>query len=203
MPGTPGGAGGQSSGGAYISGGSYIGSQPATPSQTTPYPGGQQYPGMPVNSQTGGVSPTPYPQPYPGSPQPAAGGPGFGQPGGTTFPQPGMNMANNPAAGVIQQAIFGPRPGGAPQMGMSPIGGSGIAGFASTADADSIMIYNDRQNYGEWEFIYDPLKKPQVFNPLGGGIGTPAGNMPGAQQPGIGPMTGSPGVPNLPTTPRQ
>ena len=36
--------------------------------------------------------------------------------------------------------------------------GGGIAGFASTAEADSIMIYNDHQNYSEWEFIFDPAK---------------------------------------------
>jgi hypothetical protein len=84
--------------------------------------------------------------------------------------------------------------------------GSGIAGFASTADAEGIMVYNDRTNYGEWEFVFDPSKDNQVFNPTAGGIGTPAsqlgtqpgtpanqlgtpaGQMPGAQQPFASPM---------------
>ncbi len=36
--------------------------------------------------------------------------------------------------------------------------GGGIAGVASKYEADSIKIYNERQKYNEWEFIYDYTK---------------------------------------------
>jgi hypothetical protein len=54
-----------------------------------------------------------------------------------------------------------------PQPGGAVIGG-GIAGLASTLDSDSIMVYADRENYAEWEFIYDPRKDRPPHNPLGG-----------------------------------
>ena len=64
--------------------------------------------------------------------------------------------------------------------------GSGIAGFASTADQDSIMVYNEQQNYGTWEFVFDPSKQKPVANPNGGTQGTPASQLasPNGPQPG-------------------
>jgi len=57
-------------------------------------------------------------------------------------------------------------------------GGSGIAGFASTADQDSIMVYNEQTNYGLWEFIFDPAKQKLPLNIAGGGAaGTPASQL--------------------------
>ena len=41
--------------------------------------------------------------------------------------------------------------------------GSGIVGFASNADSDSIMVYNDQTNYGDWEFIFDPADQVIYF----------------------------------------
>jgi len=46
--------------------------------------------------------------------------------------------------------------------------GGGIAGVASTAESDSIMIYYDRSMYNEWEFVYDPTKERPLPNPAGG-----------------------------------
>jgi hypothetical protein len=184
MPGsTPGGAS-SAGGSSYVGGGYAIGSQPTQvqgvqtvqPGQTGQYPG---MPGQPVNSQYGGVSPTPYQ---------TTGSPGS-IPG---FQQPGMNLSQqNPSAqDMINRAIFGPRPGGAPQIntGGALIGGSGIAGFASKADAESIMVYNDRTNYGEWEFVFDPAKVKPPTNPVSGATGaTPVSQMgsnAGISQPG-------------------
>jgi hypothetical protein len=133
-------------------------------------PGQPVYPpGSPVNSQMGGVSPN-----YPTAPGSNGNPPGFQQPGMTVNPQ-----AQNAAAQMIGQILTQPRQGGMPQTNTNGIGvmGSGIAGFASTADQDSIMIYNDQQNYGTWEFIFDPNKQKPVANPNGGGIGTPASQM--------------------------
>ena len=78
-------------------------------------------------------------------------------------------------------------------MGGTQIGG-GIAGVASEAKVPSIMIYNERKKYNEWEFVYDRNKDRALagFTP-GGTPGTPAqqmGNMP----PGMNPLQpGQPG----------
>jgi hypothetical protein len=63
------------------------------------------------------------------------------------------------------------------------VGGSGMAGIASAAKLEGIMVYNDRTAYNEWEFIFDPTKVPPVPPPPGGSsggtpanrVGTPAG----------------------------
>ena len=103
-------------------------------------PGAGFPPGVPANSQNYGGTPA-YPT-APGSNGPA---PAFQQPGMKTNPQ-----AQNAAAQMIGQLLTQPRPGGMPQANSSgvAVGGSGIAGFASTADQDSIIVYNDQSNYG-------------------------------------------------------
>jgi len=67
--------------------------------------------------------------------------------------------------------------------------GGGIAGVASKTESDSIMVYNDREKYNEWEFIYDPTKEKPLPNPSGGGtVGKPAsqlGSTPGGTSPFI------------------
>jgi hypothetical protein len=158
-------------GGSYLGGGgSYLGSSAPSggpggnlPPTGPPGPGGFP-PGTPVNSQTGGVSAT-------------MGGPNPGFPG-----QPGMNMnpgANSAAQNMIQNLLTQPRPGGIPSgntNGIQAMGG-GVAGFASTADQDSIMVYNDQTNYGLWEFIFDQSKVKPLANPNGNTVGTPAAQM--------------------------
>jgi hypothetical protein len=115
------------------------------------------YPGQPVNSQTGGVSPSPYPY----STQPGAQGapPPFGQPGTTTLP--GGPPGPNQALSLINQILTTPRSGvaaaGAQPMGGMQIGG-GIAGVASTVERTGIKIYNEKEKYNEWEFLYDLTK---------------------------------------------
>jgi len=146
-------------------------------------PGFPGIPGTPVNSQTGGVSASPYPT------APGSNGmpPGFPQPGMTA---PGATGGANAAANMIQQILQSPRPGGAP-IGTSTAGGGlviggGIAGVASKADSEGIMVYNAKTNYKEWEFIFDPSKWKPPANPLSGPAqnGTPAsqlGSMPQGQ----------------------
>ena len=66
--------------------------------------------------------------------------------------------------------------------------GGGIAGVASTADSESIMVYFEHTSYKEWEFVYDPMKDRGPPNPLTG-AGMPAAQMgnPGMQStPGVG-----------------
>jgi hypothetical protein len=121
------------------------------------------------------------------------------QPNPVPFGPPGAdpNMAGgNQAADMIRNLLTRPRPmpgsvaGGAGAAG-SQIGVGSIAGVASKVEKQSIKIYNDRDQYNEWEFIYD-------FSQDRTGAGRMAGNM-GAgdprlgQQPGGQPMTGAPG----------
>jgi hypothetical protein len=169
----------QQQGSGYITGGAYIGSQPAPqPGQTG------QYPGQAVNSQYQGASPY---NPNPGQLQNAPGAfPGQQQPGAN------IGQQSDAARQMLQQALYGPRPGGPPQVvAGGVVGGTGIAGFASTADAEGIMVYNDRTNYGEWEFVFDPVKDNKLFNPIAGGNGTPAAQV-GTPASQLGSQPGTP-----------
>jgi type II secretory pathway pseudopilin PulG len=155
------------------------GAPPGMPGMPPGFPG---VPGAPVNSQTGGVSATPYPT------MPGANG------SAPPFPQPGAtNQGANAAQNMISQILSSPRPGGAPvgttaTSGGGLVIGGGIAGVASKADAVGIMVYNDRTNYKEWEFIFDPTKWRAPANPLAGAgtNGTPASQMGNLQQTQIG-----------------
>jgi hypothetical protein len=79
--------------------------------------------------------------------------------------------------------IYGPRPQGAPGQPSTTATsggqqlGAGIAGVASKLEADSIKVYNEREKYNEWEFVYDFSKDKK----RGGGIGQ-AGQPGQAQQ---------------------
>jgi hypothetical protein len=141
--------------------------QPGMPGQTGMPGAGAFPPGVPVNSQTGGASP--YPTTAGANGQP----PGFGQPGMTT----GSPQAQSAAAAMIGQILTQPRPGGMPQTntgGVAIAGMTGIAGFASNADQDSIIVYNEQSNYGLWEFVFDPTKVKPLASATGGTPGTPA-----------------------------
>lgn len=74
----------------------------------------------------------------------------------------------NPTSGAPNAAAAGAGINGTPAPGGVLIGG-GIAGIASTADCDSIMIYANRENYKEWEFIYDP-RTDLLRNPVTGAV---------------------------------
>jgi hypothetical protein len=62
---------------------------------------------------------------------------------------------------LINQILTTPRSGvaaaGAQPMGGLQIGG-GIAGVASTVERTGIKIYNEKEKYNEWEFLYDLTK---------------------------------------------
>jgi len=111
--------------------------------------------GLPASSQTGGQSPMPYQYPpgtVPSVPaQPAGGG------------------ATNPALEMIRKILTTPRPGGLgeAQVQQTFTFGAGIAGVASKAEAPSIIIYNERDRYNEWEFIYDLRKDRMMVGPAG------------------------------------
>ena len=55
------------------------------------------------------------------------------------------SRAQNGAAQMIGQILTTPRPGGMPVSNMpGGVIGGGIAGVASNAESESIMVYNDR-----------------------------------------------------------
>jgi type II secretory pathway pseudopilin PulG len=165
------------SSGPYVGGGAYIGSSPTTV-PTMPTPGSSPF-------TPGQVNPTPVPAqpnfPVPGTPFPPGGAPTF-NPGQTG--QPGQN----PAANMINNILMNPRGAATGQPGVGigqPVGGQplgqqiggGIAGIASKSEDQAIMVYNDKTNYNEWEFIFDPTKQPPLPSPLGGSIGTSAASL--------------------------
>jgi len=133
--------------------------------------------------------------------------------------QPG---AQNAGLDMINKILTTPRANmntsvpGAPGLQI----GGGIAGFASTMEAPSIKVYNERQKYNEWEFIYDMKKDkrlvgaaaaagnngmPQNNNPLGGapptGSGTTPTNIPNPMMNPPNPQAAPNGMgPQAPTT---
>ncbi|MBV9669966.1 MAG: hypothetical protein JOZ43_03330, partial [Acidobacteriales bacterium] len=122
------------------------------------------------------------------------------------------------AAAQNQDPNANPNPGQSPsgQAGIQPAGAVGGVGFTGTSTTgtglgqvgqagapiigvaiplkrDSLKVYNQREKYDEWEFLYDP--RIEAFNNANA-VGIPAGPPP---TPG---NTGAPGVANPITTPQ-
>ena len=157
-------------------------------------PGGFNSPGSGFNS--------------PGSfnaPGGAAGGPGgpgslAGAPG--TFPsgQGGAAGQNSPAtsgdtngnqpAGAAETQGTQNQPGsasGGSTTGPQIFGGGPVVGVASTSKDKTIRVFNKKEHYNEWQFIYDPTTD------TGGLLMTP--NMPGLQGTSGQQRTVAPGAP--------
>jgi hypothetical protein len=122
--------------------------------------------------------------------------PNLPQGAATPYGQPNP-ATSGAAANLINGILTNPRPGGQPaQTGNpgNPVGGpvgqqigGGVAGVASKAEADAIMVYNERTKYNEWEFIFDLTKQRGLMNP----------NMPMLGQNPTAPLavgTGAPGM---------
>ena len=92
-------------------------------------------------------------------------------------------LRNNPALGIIGQLLTTPRPQGMPMptSNMGPQVGGGIAGVASNYEGDSIKVYNERQKYDEWEFVYDMKKDKRL---QAGANGQQPGAVPNPLNPG-------------------
>ena len=111
---------------------------------------------------------------------------------------------NNAATNMLQNLLATPRPNGFPgsAQGQGTVIGGGMAGVASKMDAEGLMVYNDRTNYKEWEFVYDPSKdrpRPDPRNLLvGNQMGTPstpaAGTTTPSSQPGMFSQPGQSGT---------
>ncbi len=202
----------------YVGGGSYVGSQTGQ----APIPP----PGVPTNS--GNFNPgNPNPGNFnPGNFNPGNPNPGNFNPVGTnpvnplpfaapnfppaqTAPQSGTPntpgaIGQSPAGNMIGNLLTTPNPAANPGLASGqPLGqqiGGGIAGVASKSEDPAIMVYYDRTNYNEWEFIFDPTKQQGLAGLTGGNtIGTPAANLgtpasalgtpAGVGQPGLTPVS--------------
>ena len=104
---------------------------------------------------------------------PAGFGPGSGIPGA-----PGTGQSTQAtAAGIINNLLTTPRPGGMPSNMPGATIGGGIAGVASKYQAEGIMVINQRTKINEWEYIFDASKWRAPPNPVGGAVGTPIQSM--------------------------
>ena len=125
---------------------------PGTASGSTPDPSGQQ----PGTGTVGGM--------------PGGFGPGSGIPGA---PGTGQPNTQSTAAGIINNLLTTPRPGGMPNNMPGATMGGGIAGVASKYEAEGIMVINQRTKINEWEYIFDASKWRAPPNPVGGAVGNP------------------------------
>ncbi|HUP04687.1 MAG TPA: hypothetical protein VMU19_11900 [Bryobacteraceae bacterium] len=150
----------------------------------------------------------------PGAPALGAGGIGYNPAAADaslSFPQPSANQptvgapglpagASNPALNMINRILTGPSPQTSGTMGSafssSPTTlGGGLAGVASKAVDEGIMVYNDQTLYKKWEFVFDPTK----VAPLGGARTSGTPGLPVSQMslstPSISaPAGGNPGI---------
>ena len=166
------------------------GQQPvAPPTPVSAFPG---IPGVPFNpgtpSQSGSPSDPSTQAPNTGNQTP------FGQQPGVDPSQQGQNQA----ADLIRGLLTRPRAMPGSQQPGSPLGGGGaqiaagsIAGVASKVERHGIKIYNEREKYNEWEFIYDFSKDRTGAGRLAGQVGAGDPRL-GQQQPGQ-PLTNTPG----------
>jgi type II secretory pathway pseudopilin PulG len=102
---------------------------------------------------------------------------------------------SHPAAGPGAPGAFGTVGQGSPAPGAQVFGGGPIVGVASTSKEKSIRVFNKKDHYYQWQFIYDPTSD------RGGLLNTPAQpSLQGATtalQPGV---PGAPGAPGSPST---
>lgn len=174
--GTIGGPGSQGLPGAV---GTPIGGQPSQP--TSGFGQGSSGFGQPTSGfgQSGGFG-----QPArPGLPGPT---PGPGVPTSGFNPQLGGTQTGLPTTVGIATTVGGTTSGFITPGAGGASFGTGIAGVASKSEKKSIRLYNGRQKYNEWEFVYDFRRDP-VLQQQG--------------QQGVPGQTGLPGQPGVPGQP--
>jgi hypothetical protein len=123
----------------------------------------------------------------------APAGAGTAQPGPPGAARGAAGRGGTPGAPAAPGAAAGAQaPGGAqPSTGLGqpaepapleavdgPVFGASMIGIASKVKQTSLLVYQGKDSYFDWEFIWNPL--------LGGVLGTP----PGAQQPAAGEAPG-------------
>ena len=140
-------------------------------------------PGLPAGVQIGVPPGAAYGAPAGGTARGMSPGTGLGASVGMTTTGFVPLVGNPTGSGTV--------PGQPTALGGQQIGG-GIAGVASTKEAPSMKIYNGREKYNEWEFVYDFRRDPTM---LGRQVqGAPV-------QPGA--LVGQPQRPGRPGQPQQ
>jgi type II secretory pathway pseudopilin PulG len=134
-----------------------------------------------------------------------AGGAGIASGGGGGLPGAiiGNTMGGSPMGGSMGAPTFGgtapgsgdsgqPQTPGTPASNMGSavggptFGGGPIIGVAGTKDQASLKTWNDKTNYRDWEFYYDPrFDTQQQQGGVQGGVGQP-GNPAGGPNPNPG-----------------
>ena len=203
QPGQPGQAGQPGAGGQPVAG-QYPGYARVLPGQIPPTAGQRA---RNQQRRAGAYGPQPgtgYPRGAAGANRPSSnrtgfGGQGFGSsrgqpsPGRRASPPQGFGVQgmNQQAANVIGRLLTQPRPGGL--QGLRGRGGStsgqagfskGIAGVASKVEDRGVMVYEGRENYNEWEFVYD-YRQEAGFGSPSIAQGSMAGQRPAGGQPGL------------------
>jgi len=149
---------------------------PINPNQPPVLPPGALRGGLPPGSLAsvnipGGVGPVlPF---TPGQNVPQTG---LNEQAGTRVTQASTRATpvGNSAADMINRILTTPRPGGMPTQNTNQGGASaGIAGIASQAEGEGILVYNERTAYKEWEFIYNQSQDPTYAASRGGQNGQP------------------------------
>jgi type II secretory pathway pseudopilin PulG len=118
---------------------------------------------------------------------------------GGTQTAPGQGSGSAPTGGVAPQGGSGALQTsniGLGNSGPSQIGGGQIIGFASTSKKTSIKEFNDKNEYDQWYFVYDPRLEQTGPNQMGSAtagliIAAPRGGAAGAAQGTPGALTGS------------
>jgi hypothetical protein len=84
---------------------------------------------------------------------------------------PGQFPGQSQALDMIRGILTSPRGAAGTAAGGGQMIGGGIAGVASTLEAEGVMVYNERTKYNEWEFLFD-LRKEQAkaASAMGGGM---------------------------------
>jgi hypothetical protein len=150
--------------------------------------------------------------------------------GQNTPPLPSQLQPSSGAAGLINQILTSPRPGGmnglagtqgtfvpnapgtsltatpaaggaTPAAAGQQVVGAGLAGVASTREQEGIKTYNQRTKYNEWEFVYDITKDPAKNGGMQGAAGAPGANGAQGKPPGQSTPPGPPMTGGMPSPP--
>jgi type II secretory pathway pseudopilin PulG len=108
--------------------------------------------------------------------------------------QPGRG--GPPISRGAQPSAQQPSPGRSSQPGGTIGGTAGVIGVVSKSKATSIRLYNGRNHYNEWQFVYTPQQ--QAGGGGGGGTGGPGRGGPGRGGDGRGRGDGRGGPPSMP-----
>lgn len=127
---------------------------------------------------------------------------GLGAASGRTTGGVGGTASGSGAPELINRLLTSPRPGGiagvpAPAQAAATVQRfeRGIAGVASKSEATGVKVYNGKEAYNEWEFVYDYRQDSGGVDraPAGAGPGLP--NQPRSQQSARRPSAGRRGLP--------